>query len=204
MKKYIALTLVFTLLLAGCNTVPLSEQQLNKIKSVAIVNNFPQYPSYSLVGTTVFQNEYGSIKDKDYQAELSNVFAGYFGKKNYKSVTIHDNAKEVSPETDLIVTLEPAGLGLAGTPNQAGYGLYQKSFFGFSDAPFTYIEMNVFAKLASGEKFNTHSHDSTFISFKKLTKEWNDLSNFKKNEIANKIRKNIKKSANSSMRDLGL
>ncbi|CAC9538295.1 hypothetical protein [uncultured Gammaproteobacteria bacterium] len=58
MKKNIILMLTLIALLAGCNSMPLTKQQVNKVQSIAIINNFPQYPSFSFIGTTTFQNSY--------------------------------------------------------------------------------------------------------------------------------------------------
>jgi PBP1b-binding outer membrane lipoprotein LpoB len=85
MKQNIVLMFTLIALLAGCSSMPLSKQQVNKVQSIAIINNFPQYPSYSSIGTTVFQNSYDKIINKNYQEELSSIFAKYLGQKGYKN-----------------------------------------------------------------------------------------------------------------------
>jgi uncharacterized lipoprotein len=41
MKKHIVLMLTLIALLAGCSSMPLSKQQINKVQSIAVINNFP-------------------------------------------------------------------------------------------------------------------------------------------------------------------
>ncbi|AYQ57789.1 hypothetical protein MS2017_2137 [Bathymodiolus thermophilus thioautotrophic gill symbiont] len=202
MKKHFISIFVLILLLTGCSTTPLTKQQLSKVQTVAIVNSFPKHPSYSLIGTTVFQNEISYIGGEDYRAELSNMFVKYFTQKGYKNIAVYNNKKEA--KGDLIIMLEPAELNVPGVYGNVGYGIYQKSFFGISGDPLTYIEMNASAELRSGEEFNTHFHNSIPTSFKKLTKKWNDLSDSKKDAIRGKIKKSMKKSVKSAMHDLGL
>ncbi|CAC9649936.1 hypothetical protein [uncultured Gammaproteobacteria bacterium] len=203
MKQNIVLMFTLIALLAGCSSMPLSKQQVNKVQSIAIINNFPQYPSYSSIGTTVFQNSYDKIINKNYQEELSSIFAKYLGQKGYKNVAVYNKTKKYKGEVDLVITLEPSGLNRPAAPNNAGYGIYQRSFFGIQDKASTYIEMNALIKLKSGEEFNTHFHDFSPVSFKDLPKKWDYLSNSQKNEIESKIKQNMKKSINA-MRDLGL
>lgn len=203
MKKNIILMLTLIALLAGCNSMPLTKQQVNKVQSIAIINNFPQYPSFSFIGTTTFQNSYDYIINKNYQEKLSNIFAKYFSQKGYKNIAVYNKTKEYKGEVDLIITLEPSGLDLPAAPNNAGYGIYQRSFFGLRDKASTYIEMNALVKLKSGEEFNTHFHDFAAVSFKNLPKKWSYLSSAQKNEIERKLEQNIKKSI-KTMHDLGL
>jgi hypothetical protein len=47
---------------------------------------------------------------KNYQEELSSIFAKYLGQKGYKNVAVYNKTKKYKGEVDLVITLEPSGL----------------------------------------------------------------------------------------------
>lgn len=194
--------LVLAFNLISCSS-HLTKEELQNINRVGIVNNFPEFPSYIVIGTTIFNNEYGIINDKKFHDKFSEVATNYLTKKNYKVSAIPDKDKETK-NVDLILVFKPLDIyQMPGT--SYGYGLNQRSMFGNAMAPNVYVSFNVFLYLNgeyTGNSFYTKA--LTILPLGDLPLKWDDLSVDNKKLVTENLNKAIDESVTQILIETGI
>ena len=133
----ISFLLVVGFLLSACAT-SLKQQDLANVKTVGVINGFPETPHYVVVGTTIFNNEYDKINEPAYKDLLEKTVLDRLSAKGFQASIIR---KEQSDNFDMILEIVPRDI--YETPETDGYGINQQSILGMRMPAFSYISLNV-------------------------------------------------------------
>ncbi len=200
MKKInIMLLLMVSFFLTACAT-SLTPQNLENVKTVGVIDNFPDTPRYNVVGTTIFNNEYDKIDDKTYKALLEKTVVERLTAKGFK-VSIID--KKQSNNYDMIIELVPRDLYQ--TPETFGYGLNQRSFLGVRMPAFTYVSLNVVPYIQGKVMCEAcYAANITSLKIGDLPNSWQALNKQHQDIARDAMNDNIVKGVNEVMIKMGL
>jgi len=196
------LCLMPVMLLIGC-AAPLTKTDLNTIKSIAIVNEFPNQPNYAIIGTTIFNNEYDGLKSDAFLKKVSSVTIEYLSKKGYDVKEIDGKNKSNYKNYDFVLTLIPRDIYQM--PGTYGYGVNQRSFLGIKGKPIIYVALNMRPELhgrVTGSAY--YNQSTTELTFDTLPEKWSGLSESQKKEITEKLNENIEKAITELLGEVGI
>jgi hypothetical protein len=134
MKFYVRMILVISMVqFFGCAKLPpqLNIDEISSIKTIKVVNNFPEYPAYEVIGTTMFNNAYSEVEDPSFRLLITETMIDILKEKGYLVEEVDD---ATAADADLIIRLESGYDIFASEPEKFknGYGFYERSFFGDS------------------------------------------------------------------------
>ncbi len=201
MKKFVK---GFTILLlgvfvGGCAT-PLTTEERSTISSVGVINQFPAYPNYVVVGTTIFNNEYDEIPDPSHREYLEQVVEGYFEAKGYSVRMLSKN--DSGEEVDLLVTLIPRDIYQM--PGTHGFGVMQRSILGKPFPAQVYVALNLNAKFKGRVVGTDYKAILSEFSQSSLPPNWESLPESQKGEVNEKLRAGVKKAIHEVFRENGI
>ena len=193
-------SLIVPLFLAACAT-PLTTQQLSEIKTIGIINNFPQYPNFLNVGTTVFNNQTDAVREPEFREYLVSVVDDYLREKGYTPEFISDKAS--GGNADMLIELIPRdSYGMVGS---YGFGFYQKSLLGKIIYKNSYVSLNVSPIIAGRSKcIACYAASRTDLPIEKMPPKWADLDDDQKEKFRSILKADIKKALVEVLKNSGL
>ncbi len=184
MAKTYSHALLAALLASGCTSF--SPTEISAIKTVGIENQFPAIPAYTIVGTTVFNNELADIGDSSLHAYVGESLARLLEAKGYK--VIQDTSHGSYP--DLVILINPRDI--YGMVYTKGYGIYQRSFLGAVSMVTTYVALNLHPMKGGASACTTcYGKSLKKIPLDRLPSRWTDLDEAKRTEILELLKKSI-------------
>jgi hypothetical protein len=191
--------LVVGFLLSACAT-SLKPQDLANVKTVGVINSFPETPHYIVVGTTVFNNEYDKINEPTYKALLEKTVLDRLSAKGFQASIIR---KEQSDQFDMILEIVPRDV--YETPETDGYGINQNSILGVRMPAFSYISLNI-APTIHGNMMCAAYYVAKITSLKigDMPSSWQDLSPQYQDQAKKSLNDNIVSGINEVMLKMGL
>lgn len=188
--------------LTGC-AAPLKKAELETVKKIAVVNNFPKYPNYAVIGTTVFSNEYDEIYDDQFLRKVVDVTVDYLSKKGYDVKKTDSSENSEYKEADLVLTLIPRDIYQI--PGTNGYGVQQRYFLGAPLKPIVYVALNIRPELHGKAIGNAYYKDILIpLSFESLPNKWNMLTEAQRKEIIEKLNQGIEQTILELLRKVGV
>ncbi|MBW4965686.1 hypothetical protein KZZ04_04810 [Pseudoalteromonas sp. CR1] len=201
MQKIIKLTFVILTFsfLGGCAST-LKPTELQSVKTVGIINQFPDTPNFVTIGTTIFNNEYAQINDPNFSKLLTDTVVKRLENKGFQARLI-DEAQR--PNFDMIIELIPRDV--YATPGTYGYGVNQRSAFGNAMQANTYMALNIAPYIEGKKKCSAcYLQKLMPINIEELPATWNELSDADKQHVSEVLNKNIELSINEILMQTGL
>ena len=128
---------LIALFLSACAST-IKQQDLQSVKTVGVINNFPENPNFVTIGTTIFNNDYASIKDDKYSELLVKTVLDYVNAKGMIAKVIDESDRG---SYDMVLELIPRDM--YGIPGTFGFGVNQRSMFGNAMQANTYVALNI-------------------------------------------------------------
>jgi hypothetical protein len=94
---------LIALFLSACAST-IKQQDLQSVKTVGVINNFPENPNFVTIGTTIFNNDYASIKDDKYSELLVKTVLDYVKAKGMIAKVIDESDRG---SYDMVLELIP-------------------------------------------------------------------------------------------------
>jgi len=174
------------MIVTSCAT-KMKQQELETIKTIGIINKFPDYPNFVTIGTTVFTNEYAEIKDSQFKQYLSSSAKRYLIAKGFQVSLINDNEKS---SYDMVVELLPRDM--YEMPGTFGFGLNQRYIFGFAQKPIVYVALNIVPSIKGKIKCSAcYLQKFTQVAIGELPQQWSELSDQNKQIVTQSLKHNI-------------
>ena len=201
MQKLIKLTSAFLILcfMGGCAST-LKPTELQSVKSVGIINQFPDTPNFVTIGTTLFNNESAQINEPRFASLLTDSVINRLKTKGFQPQVIDESQRE---KYDMVIELVPRDVyATAGT---YGFGVNQRSAFGNATQANTYVALNVRPYIDGKKKCSTcYLQNLMPINIEKLPATWDELSEADKDHVSEVLSTNIKYSINEILMQAGL
>jgi hypothetical protein len=190
------LTLAF---ISGCAST-LKPTELQSVKTVGIINNFPDTPNFVTIGTTVFNNEYAQVNDTSFSKVLVDTVIKRLEARGFTVELTSENQRK---NYDMIIELIPRDV--YAVPGTYGYGVNQRSAFGNTMQANTYVALNI-APFIRGKKKCSACYLQKLmpIEIEELPPTWEELSESDKQLVSDSLTKNIKMTINEIMAQTGL
>lgn len=193
---FLILTLTF---LNGCAST-LKPNELQTVKTVGVLNHFPDTPNFVTIGTTIFNNEYAKINDSQFSNTLIELVTERLKAKGFTAQLINESQRN---QFDMVIELIPRDV--YATPGTYGYGVNQRSAFGNAMQANTYVALNIAPYIRGKKKCSAcYLQKLMPIDIEELPKTWDDLSNEQKIHVAETLNKNIESAINEIMTQVGL
>lgn len=189
------------LLCVSCAT-PMKQSEVEKIKTVGVINQFPEYPNFVSVGTTIFNNDYDKIEDHQFHAYVSQVVLDYLKSKGLGAREITDSA-EAKNNVDLVLYLIPRDVYQV--PETFGFGVNQRSFLGVLGPANTYVALNISPYL-HGERMGSafYRENLSKLQIEQLPGKYSSLTVDQKKHVEGDLKKNIQESITELLKKVGL
>ena len=201
--KFKRITVTALILLCTACSAPLTKSQLDTAKTAGIVNNFPKEPTFNVIGTTVFNNEYRTITDASFHNKVTEIVTKRLESKGF-TVTSLEQGEEINKnKVDLLIEIIPRDMYQV--PGTYGYGVNQRSFLGKKASPVVYVALNISPYLHGESKGSAfYLQKAERLSFDDLTGNWDDLSTQKKEEIIIRLNSMIEKTITELLSKVGI
>lgn len=199
--KNIALFLLFSLVLTACMP-KITKEEFPKIQTIGIDNQFPEYPYFTKVGTTMFQNNYGSIEDGQFLRMMNDELIKQLSDKGYKVVLL--DADKSRADVDLVLEIKPEKARQM--VDAHGYGVYERSVFG-STSVVVYTSFYITPYVNGEEKScwgSCYADVVMGVSNQALPETWDDVAEEKKAYITMRMKSAFKQSFEQSLQSTGL
>ncbi|MEH6626016.1 MAG: hypothetical protein V7739_06220 [Motiliproteus sp.] len=196
---------VVMVLFVFCNacTAPMTKVDVGEINTVGIVNNFPNYPHFSIVRTTAYNNDYDVIRDHRYNEKLLDVVLGYLQKKGFDTVVLKDKDEAGKESVDLLLELTPRDMD--SMPGTYGYGVNQRSFTDEKSNPIVYVALNIGPYLNGVSQGDSFYHEGIQqVNIENLPKKWEMLTEEQKHLVEGSLNHQIEKTVSELLVKVGL
>lgn len=206
MKRFylgFAALLIVCVAVAGCAT-PLDQSEVARIKSIGVLNSFPDHPNYKIIGTTIFENTESEIREFEYKAIVYDSLKSYLEGRGY-AVSPVSSREDVSREDiDLVIEILPRQA--RDRPYTFGYGFVQKSFLGTSETPKSYVALNLIPVTGRAQNpFNAYYEENfSILGVATLPSKWEDLTPLRKRYLSDNLLRNIEETIAKVAPKLGL
>lgn len=191
---------IVTAMLTAC-TAPLTKQDLVSIKTIEIVNNFPDKPNFTNVGTTMFNNKYELVDDPSYKLFITNEIKSQLQKRGYIVIEASDSTAPSKP--DLILEVIPRDI--YDMIDTYGYGFYDRSVFNKSKYRKSYFALNLRPVTNGKSRCDVcYGESLTDLPLEDMPDAWGSLSDNKKEEFKAILLKDIKKTIEIVLPKTGL
>lgn len=196
--RVVFISLIIAILTACAG--PLTKADIEKIKIIGILNNFPEKPNLTHVGTTVFTNEYEFVEDTTYKTFLTTTIENLLKNKGYKVVVLEKDDK--SSKVDAVLVVTPRDV--YSFPYTMGYGFYERSLFGLSFKK-SYVALNL-TPTTNGEDrcITCYGESLTDLPLPEFKTKWNEIDENKKQELKIILNKDIEVAVNKAFSQTGL
>jgi len=201
MKNIFKLTIAILTLsfLGGCAST-LKQTELQSVKTVGVINHFPDTPNFVTIGTTMFNNEYAQVNDPGFSKLLTDTVTNRLENQGFQAQLIDELQRQ---KYDMIIELIPRDV--YATPGTYGYGVNQRSAFGNAMQANTYVALNIAPYIQGRKKCSAcYLQKLMPINIEELPATWDDLSDTDKQHVSEILRKNIVLSINEIMMQAGL
>jgi hypothetical protein len=183
--------------------MPLTQSEIEKVKTIAILDDLPEYPRYNIHGFTPLTSTFEKIQDKRFREKVVATASNYLQSKGYKVIVISKNNNAGGMKIDLL--LDITGVPLGNNQYEHGYGVSQVYLFGSATAPYTYASLAVFPSLSrDATRAGYRTEKSTSLTKKELAKNWESLPQNDKEEIIKALNSNIEEVTTELMKKLGI
>lgn len=196
--KLMVIVIAFVLLNACAST--LKEQDFVNVRSIGIINNFPDKPNFVTIGTTIFNNEYAEIDDVQFSQTLTNTVIEHLEKKGLNAEVISEDKRN---NFDMVIELTPRDV--YSTPGTYGYGVNQRSIFGNPRQANTYVALNLTPYINGRKKCSAcYLQKLMPIDIETLPAEWSLLTEKQKVQISDTLNQNIRSSLKELLIETGI
>ena len=197
-NSFVIILLISILLVSGC-AGRLAKQDIETVKVVAIENTFLDFPTFTVIGITVFNNDHGLIKDKSFKNYITKTTKNILKRKGYKVVIQKD---EKAVPADIHLKIIPSKIhDMIGT---FGYGVHEKSAYSINVNTFGYIALNLQANINGEIKGHSHSVKTSDLVISDLPESWLSLSRGDRISTRNALKRIIILALKESIEDIGL
>lgn len=201
MQKFLKLTIIILTLsfLGGCAST-LKPIELQSVKTVGIINQFPDTPNFVTIGTTIFNNEYAQVNEPLFSKTLTDSVINRLKTKGFQSQVIDETQRK---KYDMVIELIPRDV--YATPGTYGYGVNQRSAFGNTMQANTYVALNIVPYIHGKRKCSAcYLQKLMPINIEKLPATWDELSETDKKYVSEVLSKNIESAINEILMQAGL
>lgn len=190
------LAVPLALALAGCAT-PMTSETRATLNRVVVVNEFPDAPKYTHVGTTIFNNILGNTDDVDFKDVVAEEVAGHLRKSGYDPEVVEKHPGN-RPGV-LVVRIVPRDIdSLAYTD---GYGYYRRTFLAVLAKQYTYVALNLVPELNGKSRCAAcYAMSTTRLSNDEMPPSWGELSEEMKEAFRESLRADIRKAIDEAYR----
>ena len=203
--------IVLLIFASGCST--LSKIEKEKIHTVGVLNTFPEKPTWTVIGITMFTNDLSYVPNQGYKELLTRTTLKYLAHKGYKVKEISSKNTKLDDDIDLILEIDPGDIYSYIHTN--GYGFVQRNAFGTLEQPFAYVSLYIIPILKKdyGMRQNyIFSFGSATISSKRLEpitlkvlpEKWSKLPDADQQRFEKILKINIEKILQEQLPRLGL
>jgi len=187
-------------LITGCAT-PIREQTRASIQTIGVVNEFPEYPNYLIIGTTVFSNSKQEVPEPTLRAEVTTELIRMLSVKGYKAESVADG--DSREKYDLILELVPRDLYGLATTN--GFGFFNNFFLGLSLSKESYVALNLVPKIDGRSTCAAcYAQSRSDLAVETMPASWGELSDDEKRIYIDSLRANMKSALSEVVREAGL
>ncbi len=200
MKTGINLLIISCLiLLTGCVS-HLTTNELEEIRSVGVINEFPENPNLTIIGTTIFNNSHDEVKDPSIKKLISTEVISKIKSRGYTVTEISD--QKLAKEFDLIIVIIPRDI--YGMPATNGYGFYRRAMLNVKAFEGTYVALNLMPKKNGRSRCDTCFGKSlTALTIAEPTEKWSEIDDSDKVKIIESLRHGIKIAVESAFENTG-
>ena len=201
MKVIAHLLLVIVVFLLSACASTITKTDIAKIKVVGVVNNFPDSPKYTLVGTTVFNNDYDTINDTTFKSLVTNEVTTLLQNKGYQTIILSKG--DAGNRIDMMIEILPRDL--YNMPYTMGYGFYQRSMFGITANKISYTALNLIPVIQGSKRCSAcYGESITNLPMDVMPSKWSEIGQEKQVELKNLLKADIQKAVNKAFSGIGL
>jgi len=187
------------LLLTGCAS-PLTTKELEETHSVGVINEFPENPNFTIIGTTIFNNSHDEIKDPSIKKFISTDVISRLKSRGYTVTEISD--QKFAKEFDLVVAIIPRDI--YGMPATNGYGFYRKSALNIKAFEGTYVALNLMPKKNGWSRCDTcFGKSMAGLTIDESSENWSKTNESDKVKIIEKLKHGIKIAVENAFKNTG-
>lgn len=188
------------MLLSACAT-PLTKGELEQIKRVGIVNNFPEHPSFTSIGTTLFNNTYDRAKDPTLKPFVTEHLATRLQERGFTVTEI--DSENTDAGVDMVVIVIPRDI--YNMVDTFGYGFYQRSMFGANAFRKSYTALNLEPRIKGKSRCSAcYGESLTDLPIDDMPEEWSSLSETQQQQFAESLRTDIRNAIDRALQKTGL
>jgi hypothetical protein len=206
-KLYKAITFVIIInLLSGCAGLSVTERE--SIRTIGLLNSFPDNPTWTVIGTTIFTNQLSTAPPRGYKSLLNQITIDYLKSRGYKVKELSDKNSVQDADVNFRIELSPRDAEQY--VDTKGYGFVQRSFFGMKKGPFAYVVMYIIPRFRGDSGFGTFGKYAYYheqfepLTIDEMPPTWNDLLSATQDDLEKSLKICIEKSLNEQLPKLGL
>ncbi len=182
--RIVALGLIAAL--AAC-AAPLPREEVVGAKTVGILNEFPDYPDYALIGTTMFTNKHEDVPDPGAKAYLTAYLSGLLRERGYE---VKEVQSRTDPGVDVVIRVIPRDI--MHMAESYGYGFWQRHLLGAAINKVSYTALNLMPVKAEREGCGwCYGQSVASVTTGKLPPKWEDLPPDARQVLLKALRGNI-------------
>lgn len=187
-------------LLTAC-AAPLTKTELESIRTVGVINEFPEYPNFTNIGTTLFNNDYDKVNDPALKEFLTNEVISQIESRGYSATAVADKESDVG--FDLVMVIIPRDI--YNMVDTYGYGFYQRSMFNVNSSAETYIALNLNPTTKGRSRCDScYGQSLSDLPIDDMPAKWSELEDSKKIEFVDILKQDIKKAVDIAFEKTGL
>jgi hypothetical protein len=201
--KFKLISITALILLCTACSAPLTKTQLESANTAGVVNNFPKEPTFNVIGTTVFNNEYASITDSSFHNKVTEIVTKRLESRGFNVTTFEQDDEDNKSKVDLLIKIIPREVYQI--PGTYGFGVNQRSFLGKKASPVVYVALNISPYLHGESKGNAfYLQNLEQLTFDDLAESWDSLPTDKKEEIITTLNTKIESTINELLNNVGI
>lgn len=201
---YRLITSLLILTITACAT-PITKEQLNNIKTVGLINSFPENPNYLSIGLTIFENETSNLDALSFKQYLTDISSSYLKKQGLNVSTFRDRESAEKANLDMVIELLPRDAYQK--PGTYGYGFYQRTLFGakVGNAQ-SYVALNLSPESRYFSSAFSAYYKENFdnIHLKALPENWDKIPEADRSKMIDNLKNNIDKTVIGLFKEFGL
>ncbi len=198
--KFLSLVSILALawFLQGCASNQYNPEQIKKIKTIGVINSFPEFPSYITLGTTNLNHDGSVMKLPELKGEVSHAALTYLQSKGYQA-----QLTDLSNQSgfDMIIHLRPSKDRNYITN---GYGLQRKTIFSVESWINVFLIYSLQVKLKNDEPRNILHQYLKETELEDLSDTWPELSEVQKQQVKSSMQKHILLGTEEAIKKVGL
>ncbi len=198
-KIKVFLIIWMVLFISACAT-KIKPDELSAVKTVGVLNHFPEKPNFVTIGTTIFNNDYSSVNDIQFFNNLNETVVNYLVSKGFKAQVIKEHQRN---DFDMVIELIPRDV--YAMPGTFGVGVNQRSMFGNAMQANTYVALNIEPHIMGKSKCSAcYLQKLLPLDIEKLPPSWEELTDTQKSHVTEVLNKNIEQSVRVLLAATGL